>query len=46
MSKIKKYGNVFISSLTGKCTVQKLKKLLQLYSMDMFTSYGHINKLK
>ena len=43
----KKYGNsVSISSLTGKCTAQKLKKLLQFYSMDMFTSYGHINKPK
>ena len=47
MSKNKKYGNfVSISSLTGKCTAQKLKKLLQFYSMDMFTLYGHINKPK
>ena len=43
----KKYGNfVSISSLNGKCTAQKLKKLLQFYSMDMFTLYGHINKPK
>ena len=44
----KKYGN-FVSisySLTGKCTAQKLKKLLQFYSMDMFTAYGHIIKPK
>ena len=39
--KHKKYWNfVSISSLTGKCTAQKLKKLLQFYSMDMFTLYG------
>ena len=45
--KNKKYGNlVSISSLTGKCTAQKLKKLLQFYSMDMFTANGHINKPK
>ena len=48
--KNKKYGNfVCISSLTGKCTAQKLKKLLQFYSMDMFTLYmlyGHIDKPK
>ena len=37
---------VSISSLTGKYTAQKLKKPLQFYSMDMFTSYGHINKPK
>ena len=43
--KNKKYGNfVSISSLPGKCTAQKLKKLLQFYSMDML--YGHINKPK
>ena len=43
--KNKKYGNfVSISSLTGKCTVRKLKNLLQFYSMDMFTLYCHINK--
>ena len=42
-----KIGNfVSISSLTGKCTAQKLKKLLQFYSMDMFTLYGHNNKPK
>ena len=45
--KNKKYGNfVSISSLTGKCTAQKLKKLLQFYSIDMFTLYGHINNPK
>ena len=47
MSKNKKYGNfVSISSLTGKCTAQKFKKLLQFYFMDMVTLYGHINKPK
>ena len=44
--KNKKYGNfVSISSLTGKCTAQKFKKNLQFYSLDMFTLYGHINRL-
>ena len=45
--KNKKYGNfVSISSLTGKCAAQKLKKNLQFQSMDMSTSDGHIIKLK
>ena len=29
---------VSISSLTGECSAQKLKQLLQFLSMDMFTS--------
>ena len=41
--KNQKYRNfVSISSLTGEYAAEKLKKLLQFQSMDMFTSYGHI----
>ena len=42
----KKYGNfVSMSSLTGKCTAQKLKKTFAA-DMDIFTSYGYIKKPK
>ena len=44
----KKYGNfVSISRfITGKCAAQKKIKFFAVLVYDMFTSYGHINKLK
>ena len=44
MSKIRNTG--ISSRVTGECAAQKIKKLLQFLSMDMFTSYGYIKKPK